>query len=234
VYAAAGAATIALGLGTTIEISRISHFAWFHGGAVGKDTRVNARVVRDREGSSKGHAMHHQPSEDGRPGAWRAAVGRGEVALLLPFDPEIGGAARRLVQEHMPPTVVDDALFDLELLATELATNAYRHGGPPVRLRLVVEPDRVRVEVHDGSRELPRAAEPSSEGGWGILLIASVSDRWGCELTGQGKIVWGERPMTPDWNEQVAAARFDADPRRAFGAAVGEPGAEAPPEGRNG
>jgi hypothetical protein len=173
--------------------------------------------------------MHRQPSEDRSAGAWRAAVGRGDVALLLPFDPDIGAAARRVVQEHVPPTMVDAALFDLELLATELAINAYRHGGPPVHLRLVVEPDRVRVEVHDGSREVPRAGDPSSEGGRGILLIASVSDRWGCELTGQGKFVWGERPMTPDWNGQASGERFAADPQRAFEAGEGHSDAASPP-----
>jgi hypothetical protein len=60
----------------------------------------------------------------------------------------------------------------------------------------VVKPgaDRVRVEVHDGSPELPirRRYSNMSGTGRGLLLVERMADGWGADLTSRGKVVWFE------------------------------------------
>jgi hypothetical protein len=62
-------------------------------------------------------------------------------------------------------------------------------------LRVVSEAALVRVEVMDSSRGFPapRAPDVGDESGRGLVLIASLADRWGItQLWGNGKIVWFE------------------------------------------
>ncbi len=80
------------------------------------------------------------------------------------------------------------------LLVSEVATNALVHGAGDVRVRVVLQPRGVRVEVLDGSSTLPRrrAANVYDEGGRGIALVEAMASSWGSELTPEGKKVWFE------------------------------------------
>jgi two-component sensor histidine kinase len=82
------------------------------------------------------------------------------------------------------------------LLVSELATNAIRHGAPPVRLSLRLNADRLRVEVADSSSALPRLAQPGSDqpGGRGLQIVQQLAARWGSQVSGSrlGKTVWFE------------------------------------------
>lgn len=89
---------------------------------------------------------------------------------------------------------VTDALL---LVASELITNAVRHGTGEVELRVIVEPDCVRLEVlDDGHVTVSAPAEspaPSALGGRGLLLVQGVADRWGSEYETDGRtLVWAE------------------------------------------
>jgi serine/threonine-protein kinase RsbW len=94
-----------------------------------------------------------------------------------------------------------------ELVVSELVTNAVTateaapDGGvpQPVRLRLSARMDgqrinAVQVEVWDAVSALPkpgRDTPPDEPGGWGLVLVESVSERWGSYSThGGGKVVW--------------------------------------------
>ena len=80
------------------------------------------------------------------------------------------------------------------LLVSEVATNALVHGAGEVRVRVVPRPRGVRVEVLDGSPQLPakRAATVYDEGGRGIALVEAVATAWGSQATAEGKTVWFE------------------------------------------
>jgi anti-sigma regulatory factor (Ser/Thr protein kinase) len=85
---------------------------------------------------------------------------------------------------------------DTVLLATELVTNAVRHGRGDVTVRLWTGPDVVRVEVSDAN---PRRPEPGgydldAEDGRGLLIVGALSSRWGTAPLpgGAGKTVWFE------------------------------------------
>jgi anti-sigma regulatory factor (Ser/Thr protein kinase) len=68
-------------------------------------------------------------------------------------------------------------------------TNAIRHAGlpegDPIGLEFSVEPGAVRVAVVDaggGFAEAPPDPEEGT-GGWGLVLIERLSDRWGVHST---------------------------------------------------
>jgi serine/threonine-protein kinase RsbW len=88
---------------------------------------------------------------------------------------------------------------DCELIVSELVTNSVRHaaevpGRPPVRLRLSGRARGLQIEVWDASDDLPgrgRDAPPDEPGGWGLVLVDALADRWGAYRTeGGGKVVF--------------------------------------------
>ncbi|MER7697051.1 ATP-binding protein [Streptomyces sp. NPDC096095] len=120
--------------------------------------------------------------------------------LICEAAPESVRVARRYVREaaaYQEPETPEGALGTLELLASELATNAVRHGArlsPGTSIRVVVDarPGRTRIEVHDGCPTLPhiRSTSTLSERGRGLLLVSLMAAAWGCADRPAGKIVW--------------------------------------------
>jgi len=105
------------------------------------------------------------------------------------------GAARHFVRTSL--TEIDSSVLDaVELLTSELVTNAVVHAGSEPRLVLLLLPDRIRVEVHDADPTLPaqREPDPASAGGRGLLLLDQIATSWGVEATDEGKLVWFEVP----------------------------------------
>jgi two-component sensor histidine kinase len=84
----------------------------------------------------------------------------------------------------------------LSLITSELATNAIRHtSGDDFHLRLTAGADHtLRVEVTDGSAQLPIQAAPTTdtESSRGLLIVEALATRWGCHETTPGKTVWAE------------------------------------------
>jgi hypothetical protein len=112
-----------------------------------------------------------------------------------------------------------------ELAVTELVTNALLHGQPPVVVRVVPGDARVRVEVTDGSPNLPVRAMPNADAmtGRGLALVEAVSADWGAERAGEGKVVWAEIACTSDSGDPQsdasgAVGRQQAAPSRPVGA----------------
>ena len=92
----------------------------------------------------------------------------------------------------LPP----DRSRDIALVLSELVTNAVRHGRPPFVVDLSCARGLVRGEVLDASSDEPRLREHADEsGGFGLLIVARCSTRWGCSLEGVGKRVWFEIPV---------------------------------------
>ncbi|MFC9824441.1 ATP-binding protein [Streptomyces erythrochromogenes] len=93
---------------------------------------------------------------------------------------------------------------DLVLIATELATNAVRHGGTPARITLVLRcPGTgrrvVRLEVEDSGpgfdpRSRTHPVRLQSCSGRGLLLVDTLSSAWGVRPTATGQLVWAELP----------------------------------------
>jgi anti-sigma regulatory factor (Ser/Thr protein kinase) len=136
-------------------------------------------------------------------------------------------AARRLTAQtlHRLPA---DVIADAEVVVTELVTNALLHGAPPIILRVRGRRDRLRIEVIDCGRAVPLRIQRNADGmtGRGIAVVESLSNAWGVEPSGGGKLVWAElgRPRrrsaratarhTPEairaaWSAEDATTRYE-------------------------
>ncbi|GGW30618.1 ATP-binding protein [Streptomyces caelestis] len=104
---------------------------------------------------------------------------------------------RRIVRSFLEEWRMPELSDAVELGVTELLANVVQH--VPDRhctLLLLRQPAGVRVEVTDGSDQLPASPaqlDPESEGGRGLLLLDAMADKWGVSLwRGGGKTVWFE------------------------------------------
>ena len=82
----------------------------------------------------------------------------------------------------------------VELLVSELVTNALRYGRGQIGLRLLRGATTVVCEVSDELDAAPRlrTVHQGDEGGRGLHLVDQLSKNWGTRTTAHGKIVWFE------------------------------------------
>ncbi|MER7111195.1 SpoIIE family protein phosphatase [Streptomyces sp. NPDC000229] len=116
----------------------------------------------------------------------------------LPREPRSVGRARELARAQLTAWDLEPLVDTVELLVSELVTNALRYGEGEIRLRLLR--DRTLVcEVWDAGLVQPRRrrARDTDEGGRGLQLVGLLSAGWGSRRTPRGKTVWFELPL-PD------------------------------------
>ncbi|MFI2640443.1 ATP-binding protein [Streptomyces sp. NPDC018610] len=132
-------------------------------------------------------------------------------ALRLPHDPRAARVARMTVRAVLKGHGRHEVLDTVELLTSELVTNAYRHTGGPASLRLTALADgRLRVGVWDSHPRVPAPfgeppgdrvplAPADAEGGRGLRLVQEHADCWGGLPLGNGpldrgagKLLWFE------------------------------------------
>lgn len=125
------------------------------------------------------------------------------MELLAPVasTPEAVGDARRMLARQLVAWGLDSALDDLQLLASELVTNAVRYGKHPVTVRLITRGSTLRLEVTDGNAAdvpTPRVAHHTEPKGRGLPLVDAIATAWGVsvESHGNGKMVWVELSTT--------------------------------------
>jgi anti-sigma regulatory factor (Ser/Thr protein kinase) len=88
---------------------------------------------------------------------------------------------------------LDEVAWEVELLLSELVTNAVKHARTSFTVVMAWVGRRLRCEVSDGNPRPPQpqpASEAVQAGGRGLLLVDSVSSNWGVTLHQQGKTVW--------------------------------------------
>lgn len=111
------------------------------------------------------------------------------------LDPEetAPGRARRFARRALTRWGLEELSDSLELLVSEVVTNAVRYAERPVTLRLL-RTDVLRCEVGDDSPQLPRQrrARDTDEGGRGLFLVNRLARRWGATRLSSGKVVWFE------------------------------------------
>ncbi|MFF4575684.1 ATP-binding protein [Streptomyces sp. NPDC001410] len=114
---------------------------------------------------------------------------------------------RRIVRAGLTYWGRPDLIETAELLLTELATNALRHGsGPDISVRVYIKDDRCVIEVNDGSPIRPelRHADPTDEGGRGLFLVESLAAEWG--VSPDGTTTWCTLPLTEGPSDMEPAA----------------------------
>jgi DNA-binding NarL/FixJ family response regulator len=114
--------------------------------------------------------------------------------------------ARRFVDEVLSRWRCEQLLDDVQLLVSELVTNAVVHAGSEVEVAVRLLADSVRIEVVDrapASSLRPSAPSDESESGRGLLLVETIASAWGVEALDDGKSVWFEIPRL-DRSEPIA------------------------------
>jgi serine phosphatase RsbU (regulator of sigma subunit) len=103
------------------------------------------------------------------------------------------GRARRLARGALERWGLEELSDSVELLVSEVVTNAVRYASRPVSLRLL-RTDVLRCEVGDDVPQLPRLrqARATDEGGRGLYLVNRLARRWGATRLSTGKVVWFE------------------------------------------
>ncbi|MGW7353564.1 SpoIIE family protein phosphatase [Streptomyces sp. NPDC054784] len=114
------------------------------------------------------------------------------------LDPraQTAGQARRLARRALARWDLEELSDSVELLVSEVVTNAVRYAERPITLRLL-RTDMLRCEVGDDVPQLPRLrqARATDEGGRGLYLVNRIARRWGATRLSTGKVVWFELPL---------------------------------------
>ncbi|MEU1276837.1 SpoIIE family protein phosphatase [Streptomyces sp. NPDC005805] len=121
-------------------------------------------------------------------------------------EPERIAAARRQVRELLHDWADAEQVDSAVLMVSEMVTNVLVHTDGTALLAAEVDhadsARRLRVEVTDGSDDLPHRRRPGemASSGRGLVLMEMLADAWGVDPRGEGKSIWFElyEPPAPD------------------------------------
>ncbi|MER5929853.1 SpoIIE family protein phosphatase [Streptomyces sp. NPDC002054] len=135
----------------------------------------------------------------GTPGlALPARPARRTMLTVAQAEPERIAGARQQVRQLLHDWADEDQVDSAVLMVSEMVTNVLMHtdGDALLVAEAVGEHGtrRLRVEVADGSDELPHKRHPGemASSGRGVLLMEMLADRWGVDPRGEGKSIWFE------------------------------------------
>jgi len=115
------------------------------------------------------------------------------IVAELAADTTSPRQARVLVRDLLGEGA-DELVDTVQLLVTELVTNAVLHASSAPRLEMHLGQRTIRMAVYDADPTLPERREPDVDrpGGRGLHLLDMLATRWGAEAHGDGKVVWFE------------------------------------------
>jgi anti-sigma regulatory factor (Ser/Thr protein kinase) len=112
--------------------------------------------------------------------------------------------ARAFVALHLRAHDLATMADDLQLVVSELVTNAMLHAQPPYTVSLRAFETTLRLEMLDGANAEPSmmVAGPLDTYGRGVMIVQALSRDWGVlTRTSGGKTVWADfdipRTYTP-------------------------------------
>lgn len=120
------------------------------------------------------------------------------AALLLPAERRSVGEARHRVLDQLRTWGIrGDSCDTAALVVSELFANAVIHtSSQAIALKLGLTPEQLLIEVADDgsgpSIPVPQRASSDEEFGRGLLIVQSMTERWGAGPAGggAGRIVW--------------------------------------------
>jgi anti-sigma regulatory factor (Ser/Thr protein kinase) len=116
-----------------------------------------------------------------------------QLVLAVDRQPEAARTVRAQVRELCHSRIPDTLVDDVQLVVSELVTNAVTHGLGAITVLLGVTEGRVAVAVRDEGPGMPRPedVEDGSLRGRGVALVARLAAEWGVrQEPGGGKVVW--------------------------------------------
>ncbi|WP_431961557.1 SpoIIE family protein phosphatase [Actinacidiphila sp. bgisy160] len=138
---------------------------------------------------------------------YEGAVGKGapRTASLHVQRRDLHGvkATRAFVDEQLRSWSLAGMSDALQLIASEVVTNALIHAGSDVDVRLRAFDDRVRLEVRDscGNPPVPsplaldEEENAEAEHGRGLLIVEALAGQWNTSPNGRGKTVSLDLPI---------------------------------------
>jgi anti-sigma regulatory factor (Ser/Thr protein kinase) len=122
------------------------------------------------------------------------------VEHRLPVVPRSVATARGVARDLGRALGFDDVrLHELELVISEVVTNAVRHGGGDEVLFVMTPKEHLLcVQVTDGGAgfvPVPRAMGSDQTGGFGLFLVERLTSRWGMTREQGRTRVWFELPL---------------------------------------
>jgi serine/threonine-protein kinase RsbW len=120
--------------------------------------------------------------------------------MLVRHEPTSVSAVRHeLGLDLLLRGVDEDSVAEVVLVASELVTNAIRHGDiadadDELDVNWTIGADEVVISVQDPSSKLPQRRHPSpkAKSGRGLTIIDAMSSDWGTEPEQRGKRVWAK------------------------------------------
>ena len=101
--------------------------------------------------------------------------------------------ARDFIRQHLVAHDLPSMVEDIQLVASELATNAMVHARTPFAVTLSELDGLVLLDIRDGSTAVPARTAPQvmDLGGRGLMIVELLSHEWGVSTDGAGsKSVW--------------------------------------------
>jgi anti-sigma regulatory factor (Ser/Thr protein kinase) len=105
-----------------------------------------------------------------------------DLSLTLAPVPSSGGIARAAVREHFAGLLRKATFADLELVVSELVTNAVEHGRGTIRVEVTHTDHEIRGSVTDrgsGFAYEPRELSRTDDRGRGLAIVNALVTRWG-------------------------------------------------------
>ena len=118
-----------------------------------------------------------------------------EAFLDFESDPSLVQLARSFVGRALRQWDLDAMVDDVQLVVSELASNAVLHAGTEIRLTLRSDGVAwVRVEVQDRNSQMPTQlpCPDDATSGRGLAVVQRIVANWGVARDGDGKTVWAE------------------------------------------
>jgi anti-sigma regulatory factor (Ser/Thr protein kinase) len=110
-----------------------------------------------------------------------------------PGDPQAVAGARRFVRACLVTHHRGESADDVELVVSELATNAVRHASTAFSVTLASRLESLVLTVRDASDSQPSYVrdDPYGSGGRGLRIVDAHCSRWGISpAVDGGKEVW--------------------------------------------
>jgi len=98
--------------------------------------------------------------------------------------------ARRFVTRALQAWGLDADIPPLELMVSELVSNALVHGTGQISVQLSCQDSSLRLEVSDEGGVTSPHLRPPTVGGWGLQFVDELADSWGSEKRGHSTLVW--------------------------------------------
>jgi len=114
-----------------------------------------------------------------------------ELSLSLPRVPSASRVARSGVRDRFADALGRNTMADLELVVSELVTNAFDHGRGTIRLDLAHDGDELHGSVIDdgpGFAYETRKVGDHERRGRGLSIVDALVTRWG--ITEGSAHVW--------------------------------------------